>query len=88
MDSMNKLLNIYQGALHRDVELEKARETAARNMDWGQVVCNGGPPCFHLEDGDNRFCGRAERWAGHDTFHKFTPLDEVIGLPASEGTVK
>jgi hypothetical protein len=22
--------------------------TAAENMDWQQVVLNGGPPCFHL----------------------------------------
>ena len=36
---------------------------AAENMDWQQVVLNGGPPCFHLEDG--RFCGRAQRWDGH-----------------------
>ena len=23
---------------------------AAENMDWGQVVMNGGPPCFHLDE--------------------------------------
>jgi hypothetical protein len=83
MDSMNKLLNIYQGALHRNVEREKALEVAARNMDWGQVVANGGPPCFHLQE-DGTFCGRAQRWAGHGVkdFHEFLPLDELIGLPA------
>lgn len=53
---------------------------AAENMDWQQVVLNGGPPCFHLEK-DGRFCGRAERW--HDDvatkmFHKFRPLHKLL----------
>jgi hypothetical protein len=41
----------------------KAREVAATNADWLQVILNGGPPCFHLEG--ERFCLRAQRWAGH-----------------------
>jgi len=51
---------------------------AAKNMDWGQVVCNGGPPCFHVEGG--KFCGAAERWAGHRNaeVHKFIPLSDLI----------
>lgn len=50
--------------------------TAAENMDWVQVVQNGGPPCFHLENG--RFCGRAHRWAGHDSMHSFIGLSAII----------
>lgn len=50
---------------------------AAANMYWPQVVLNGGPPCFHLEDG-KRFCGRAERWAGHDSVHKFMSLADLL----------
>jgi hypothetical protein len=50
-------------------------------MDWGQVVLNGGPPCFFVEG--SRYCGRAERWAGHSdpTFHKFVPLEYVTAKP-------
>jgi hypothetical protein len=41
------------------------------SIDWAQVVSNGGPPCFHKENG--RFCLRAERWEGHriTTGHHF-----------------
>jgi hypothetical protein len=58
---------------------------AAEQMDWQQVVLNGGPPCFHLEDG--RFCGRAQRWEGHDEMHKFISLADLfrqIPLSASK----
>lgn len=53
---------------------------AAENMDWTQVVLNGGPPCFHIDKRDLRFCGRAARWAGHGekNFHDFVPLDQLI----------
>lgn len=66
----------------------KSRRTAlfnaAAGMDWQQVVFNGGPPCFHLEDG--RFCGRAERWAGHDgNPHKFVSLRDLLILVHSLG---
>jgi len=47
---------------------------AAENMDWQQVVMNGGPPCFHLCE-DGHFCGRAERWEGHKVMY---PGDEAI----------
>lgn len=52
---------------------------AAKEMDWQQVVLNGGPPCFHLCD-DGRFCGRAERWDGHkdEDPHKFVPIHEML----------
>ena len=52
---------------------------AARNMDWMQVVLNGGPPCFHIEGG--RFCGRAQRWQGHGGphgFHNFVSLADLL----------
>jgi len=55
---------------------------AAENADWGQVVLNGGPPCFHLCEGGT-FCLRAERWAGHEAgaypgSHKFFSLHAML----------
>jgi len=53
---------------------------AAENMDWIQVVLNGGPPCCCLER-DGRFCGRAERWDGHHEPHRnhaFKTLAELL----------
>jgi hypothetical protein len=57
---------------------------AAERADWGQVVANGGPPCFHLE-GDGTFCLRAERWQGHtqrDRWpeHRFVSLRALLEL--------
>lgn len=49
---------------------------AAKNPDWQQVVLNGGPPCFHIDNG--KFCFRAKRWAGHDSVHKYISLAEVF----------
>lgn len=49
----------------------------AENMDWQQVVLNGGPPCFH-SDGKYFFCGRALRWEGHPKHHKFVSLADLI----------
>lgn len=60
---------------------------AADNMDWQQVVLNGGPPCFFLQDKrsghDGRFCGRAERWQGHSADsdwpnHAFVSLADLL----------
>ncbi len=51
-------------------------QLAARNMDWGQVVMNGGPPCFQLCE-DGRFCGRTDKWHGADT-HAFISLEALI----------
>jgi hypothetical protein len=48
---------------HDDAGEAKSLLSAAHNADWGQVVLNQGPPCFHLEN--DRFCLRAERWPGH-----------------------
>lgn len=53
---------------------------AARDVDWKQVVLNGGPPCFHVEEG-GRFCGRAKRWEGHgsvQTFHEYVSLHAML----------
>ena len=51
---------------------------AARNADWAQVLANGGPPCFHFENG--HFCLRAHRWDGHVTpgFHPFVSLADLL----------
>lgn len=58
---------------------------AAENMDWQQVVLNGGPPCFHLEERYGMFCGRAERWCGHHmdgnghkALHEFVSLKQLL----------
>lgn len=53
-----------------------AHFNAAKDADWRQVVLNGGPPCFHLEDGC--FCLRAERWEGHKTIHQFVSLESLL----------
>jgi hypothetical protein len=55
---------------------------AAENADWGQVVLNGGPPCFHICE-DGLFCLRAERWDGHaanayPAIHKFVSLHAML----------
>ena len=50
---------------------------AAEAMDWPQVVLNGGPPCFHLCE-DGRFCGRAQRWDGHQDLHTFVSLADLL----------
>jgi hypothetical protein len=54
---------------------------AAKTADWGQVVANGGPPCFHLCE-DGRFCLRAKRWEGHKatgwSVHKFVSLEQLL----------
>jgi len=58
------------------VDVESYLE-AAKQMDWMQVVLNGGPPCFHIGE-DGHFCGRAQRWAGHDDVHQFKSLADMI----------
>jgi len=49
---------------------------AASVADWQQVQLNGGPPCFHIEDG--RFCLRAQWWEGHKYFHAAVTLADAI----------
>jgi hypothetical protein len=62
---------------------EELKLFAARTMDWQQVALNGGPPCFHLQHG--KFCGRAERWAGHEMSedHAFVSLEQLLTRPPS-----
>jgi len=54
---------------------------AAEHADWGQVVANGGPPCFHICE-DGLFCLRAKRWEGHKStgylVHKFVSLAQLL----------
>lgn len=51
----------------------------APQMDWQQVILNGGPPCFALlDDEEGWYCGRAQRWDGHDGEHEFVSLDDLI----------
>ena len=63
---------------------------AAREMNWQQVALNGGPPCFFREE-DGRFCGRAERWGGHESStllaldHRFTSLYDLLREQRREG---
>ena len=61
-----------------------AHLVAAEQMDWQQVVLNGGPPCFRLCE-DGRFCGRAERWHSDDT-HSFVTLVDLLreNAPSAE----
>lgn len=57
---------------------------AAKNADWVQVVLNGGPPCFHLEEDRSRFCLRAERWDGHGAAdHPFVSLADLFSADAT-----
>jgi len=58
---------------------------AAEHMDWQQVVLNGGPPCFAIVENDSgHFCGRAQRWEGHDSHHTFVSLADLLrNLPNS-----
>jgi hypothetical protein len=54
-------------------------------MDWQQVALNGRPPCFALlDDEDGWYCGRAERWEGHDGEHKFIPLADALANARAE----
>ena len=56
---------------------ERVRTDHRTQMDWQQVVLNGGPPCFY-DDRKGRYCGRAERWAGHGSVHAFVPLESLV----------
>ena len=51
-------------------------------MDWQQVVLNGGPPCFRIEG--EKFCGRAERWQGHPVDHRFISLESYVDSAVAE----
>jgi len=56
-----------------------AIEKAVTDIDWGQVVANGGPPCFFIENGC--FCLRAERWEGHGgVLHAYVSLADLLHI--------
>jgi hypothetical protein len=59
--------------------------TALRGMDWIQVILNQAPPCCMIESGKHtsRFCGRAERWAGHPADHPYVSLGAAIDAARS-----
>ena len=59
-------------------KVDEKLDAALLNADWGQVIANGGPPCFHL-DGD-KLCFRAKRWPGHDggSMHQYVSLHEFV----------
>lgn len=62
---------------------------AARSANWKQVVCDGGPPCFHLEG--QRFCLRAQGWAGHEhpkESHVFVPFNQLLVLLAADASIE
>ncbi len=65
-------------------EVVRAIREAAKDIDWGQVVANGGPPCFNVESG--KFCLRAERWPGHGVDHPYISLEHCLQIvaPASQ----
>ena len=53
-------------------------------MDWGLIAIHRRPPCFFVKPGGGRYCGRADRWPGHDTpsqFHAFVSLDDLLVTP-------
>ena len=62
-------------------------ETLARDADWQQVVMNGGPPCFFVEEDGRRFCLRAERWGGHTDKDEY-PEHRFVSLAALLATVR
>lgn len=58
---------------------EQLTEEKQPKMDWEQVALNGGPPCFALlSDEDGWYCGRAERWDGHDGEHNYVSLEQLL----------
>jgi len=56
--------------------MHKSVLAALTNIDWQQVVQNGGPPCFCIED--SKFCLRALRWDGHGKFHAYVSLADFV----------
>ena len=62
-----------------------AADARVAQMDWQQVALNGGPPCFAvLDDEDGYYCGRAERWEGHDGEHRFISLQDLLTAYANQ----
>ncbi len=75
----------YLGVPMRESRLDSsALFSAADDMDWQQVILNGGPPCLHLAE-DGRFCGRAERWHKDSSSHEFKSFAELLREIREEG---
>lgn len=73
----------------RKIVLPKREDyyAASKNADWGQVICNGGPPCFHLDG--SRFCLRAQRWEGHGSAdHPYTPMDQMMARFSADSAIE
>jgi hypothetical protein len=72
-------------AARENFEPMKKILNAAERMDWMQVVLNGGPPCFYLQE-DGRFCGRAHRWLGHcnGVDHEYVSLADLLRSVAGQ----
>ena len=82
LTALNEFIDGVGNALP-DVQREQVL-AAAQKADWGQVVMNQGPPCFHLlTNGEPRFCLAAERWAGHHAQktvgHRYVSLADLLG---------
>jgi hypothetical protein len=62
----------------------KVSDGDAPQVDWRQVVLNGGPPCFFVEK--PQFCGRAKRWPGHgnEAFHNYVSLGDYVATIRQE----
>lgn len=59
------------------------RARAADAFDWTQPVGRDWNPCFALMK-DGRFCGRAQRWAGHEAGHDHTHVSLAALLDSVE----
>lgn len=57
---------------------QRDKQVSDVEMDWQQVVRNGGPPCFYVVG--TQFCGRAKRWAGHGdpVGHEYVSLNALL----------
>jgi hypothetical protein len=51
------------------------------SIDWGQYRLNGGSYCMHVYEGESRYCGRAEAWAGHNSGTDWPNHNFVDGCP-------
>lgn len=60
--------------------LAEALIWALANIDWRQILLNNlesnAGACFALDG--KHICGRAHKWAGHDSHHIYTPLHVAV----------
>jgi hypothetical protein len=59
-------------------------------MDWVQVALHGGKePCFFIHDygvDGAWFCGAAKDWPGHEVYHRFVSLSDVLNRRETDGS--